>query len=802
MKAGLVFRCALTLSALTATAGEFYWLGAGNWRSYASAEMWTVDGTGKNPDGLVPGENDWIRTDSSSNFYFDFGGLSVTNKGFTNLDNWNTRNFGLRNGSLTITGSFTNYYIRPTIYDGCRFVHAATASSRLGFSAARSRFTVMSGAELEMYGTVYLDNGDFLVESGAKAVFDFTYFAFNEAAFNQGGDNYSQDNLGIFNSGETRFPNGFVMYPRATETSGPPEFRIRQQAGTMVLGGDMKWERPSKVNFGRCYFHLDGGRLEITDDVKISGFDINEMTAGAVVDVEIADGKTLDLSDMEFGEDTTLNVSGSGKLVLGDSAPAALNLGSTSTVLRFTDHVRIPQVTGYENATYEMSFTGRRGLEITSDVEGFLDAVKSQVAAPDGCEVESAEWRLAYFPSDSKTYYTNKQNANADFTNPSHWLTDGVEAADYPGYNDYLHPNAGQNTLLYWKLQGRVHKLRGLDYNGAHAYPNITLTLDNGTVEFTESFTNRRVTATMRTDARLVIPRGCKTVYAWQGAVNTYRICEGSRFDCFGDLLVGSLRVTNEVGGVVNFAPGSFTLTSEGWHLVPCWFDNRGAMDFPSGLEINSTCGYSNQLGPWSFNQRAGVMRFGGPLVNVNAEHEFRFNLSGGTLKVDSDLSMGFFTEVGMPDENVSASIDVAADRTLDWTNAVFASGTELFKKGDGTLRIGADSSDTLTVSGGVLRVEGPVAVPVLTVAEGAKVEFASGDVEIGSGDIAATALFSVDAKAVKRGRISATLVRSQDAALLEAIRDRAVIDEKYRLVIVGDAVHVVSALGLRVIVK
>jgi hypothetical protein len=266
-------------------------------------------------------------------------------------------------------------------------------------------------------------------------------------------------------------------------------------------------------------------------------------------------------------------------------------------------------------------------------------------------------------------------------------------------------------------------------------------------------------------------------------------------------MLVGALRVTNDVGGVVNFAPKSFTLNGWGWHLVPCWFDNQGQWDFPNGLTIDSVCTYSNQLGPWSFNQRNGTMRFGGPLVNNNAEHRFDFNLYGGTLKVDADLEMGFCTSVGMPEENTTASIDVAEGKTLNWTNATFAAGTRLYKKGAGTLRLGVDVPE-LVVSNGILRVEGAATVEKLSLSSGATFVFAAeGAVNLGSIEMEEGSTFSIDESLMRR-RYVRVLAKSSDAETLEAVCARMTVPESYAVQVAGDELRIVNKLGLKVIVR
>jgi hypothetical protein len=265
---------------------------------------------------------------------------------------------------------------------------------------------------------------------------------------------------------------------------------------------------------------------------------------------------------------------------------------------------------------------------------------------------------------------------------------------------------------------------------------------------------------------------------------------------------VGSWRITNEADGTVEFSPKSFVLTTEGWHLVSSWFENSGNMNFPNGLTIDSVCTASNQWGPWIFRQKSGVMRFGGPLVKNNTNgHPYCFDLSGGTLAVDADLAMEFFDYVGMSNENTTASIDVAEGKTLTWTNAAFAAGTRLYKKGAGTLRLGADVPE-MVVSNGILRVEGAATVEKLSLSSGATFVFAAeGAVNLGTIEMEEGSTFSIDESLMRR-RYVRVLAKSSDAETLEAVCARMVVPESYAVQVAGDELRIVNKLGLKVIVR
>jgi hypothetical protein len=474
--------------------------------------------------------------------------------------------------------------------------------------------------------------------------------------------------------------------------------------------------------------------------------------------------------------------------------------------VKFTSHVELEEVEGYENAVFEIA--SPKGVQINSKDEEFKSYMLDQVQLPDGWASERNDYKLAVYPEASSRYYYIQPEKPKDFSDLSIWRTGEPEnllqAESFPGYADYIHPKIeGQNTHFSFHLNGVAYKIRGMNYEYAHDYPAIKFDLyDNGSFEFVESFVNRRIDAAITEGSRLIIGRDCTAEYQWQGAINYSRIKNGGRFDALGVLNVGSWQVINDAGGVVNFDPVSFTLTGHGWHTVSSGFENSGNMNFPNGLVINSTCTYLNQWGPWIFRQKSGVMRFGGPLVKNNTDgHPYCFDLSGGTLAVDADLAMEFFDYVGMSNENTTASIDVAEGKTLTWTNAAFVAGTCLYKKGAGTLRLGADVPE-LVVSNGILRVEGVATVEKLSLSSGATFVFAAeGAVNLGDVEMEEGSMFSIDESLMRR-RYVRVLAKSSDAETLEAVCARMVVPESYAVQVAGDELRIVNKLGLKVIVR
>ena len=131
----------------------------------------------------------------------------------------------------------------------------------------------------------------------------------------------------MYNSGNLEIPLGFTLGGSAG--THPCVFTLWQKSGSLTLGGDLTMVDASD----KARFILSGGTVDATNNVAFVGFDSVVMTNDASATVNVAAGKTRDLTTMSVLGGTSLVTAGDGSLRIGDSAPSALSVESGCLVL-------------------------------------------------------------------------------------------------------------------------------------------------------------------------------------------------------------------------------------------------------------------------------------------------------------------------------------------------------------------------------------------------------------------------------------------------------------------------------------
>lgn len=334
-RAKAVFFLAAFMVAAVAAGDVFYWIGDGcgekTWGAFGDHKNWLV-GTNHvdctNPQGLVPGADDeiFIGEHGESPYYarwfFDLGGATRTVKCINSphLD-WKRRYMSVTNGTLEFAGSFTNRRFEVKIFDDGKLKVGDGAVSLLGDSGTRSAIKVYDGGSFELGGDVSFYNYDTEVHPGGSFTLDTSRFVFS--VNNNNSDAHAGQ--GIFNEGTTDFPGGVILAGTA-RWADPTVFHIRQAAGTMTLGGDIRRDRGTSGR-GELKFSLAGGVLKATDDVSFIGLLSASTDPDTFAELCVTDDHTLDISPFSFGENTSLVKTGSGRLKTA-SLPATLSVES------------------------------------------------------------------------------------------------------------------------------------------------------------------------------------------------------------------------------------------------------------------------------------------------------------------------------------------------------------------------------------------------------------------------------------------------------------------------------------------
>ena len=301
-------------------------LASPNWKSFGDAGNWAIgtDKTSANPDGRIPGSEDCLfyGTDSETLKCFDLGGENFTLRGlFSDANYWQAHYFLVRNGGLTFSESFTNIGARVRISDGGRFVLAAGSSTRAGQGGTPNVYEVRDGGELRINGAFYIHKLLMTVAQGGSATLQPSVFNVDSTANKNNGITF------IRNCGTLNLPSG-------VEIGGyggvrPNVILFEQIDGTMNVGGNFKMSQYGD----RAEFVLCGGTVNVTENSKFDNFGSVMMTNDAVATVNVAAGKTLDLTKMVFRSGTVLTKTGEGTVEFGDSVPETLDIVEGSMAL-------------------------------------------------------------------------------------------------------------------------------------------------------------------------------------------------------------------------------------------------------------------------------------------------------------------------------------------------------------------------------------------------------------------------------------------------------------------------------------
>ena len=175
----------------------------------------------------------------------------------------------------------------------------------------RCKITVKNGGALEIHGDFWPRCADFEIEEGGSWLYgaDVTL------------QNCNKNFLWYLNNrGTATFENGLCKF---SNTWSAP-WKICQLAGEMVWGG------PFKVENNLYYqIELTGGKVSATGDVLFTYDSARDnyfkFTDGADLDIEVADGKTLDLTPFTYDGTATIRKTGEGVLTLAD-VPTAISM--------------------------------------------------------------------------------------------------------------------------------------------------------------------------------------------------------------------------------------------------------------------------------------------------------------------------------------------------------------------------------------------------------------------------------------------------------------------------------------------
>lgn len=297
-----------------------------NWKSFKDYENWAVgtDKTSENPDSRIPGSEDDIfyGRETENLQCFDLGGEDHTvRRLYSDANYWQPHYFLVRNGGLVFSESFTNIGARVCVFNGGRFVLGVESSTRGGIGGTPNVYEVHDGGELQINGAFYIHKLQMTVEQGGSATLQPSVFDVDSTANKNNGITF------IRNRGTLNLPSGVQIGGYGGVR--PNVILFEQLEGVMNVGGNFNMKQYGD----RAEFVLSGGTVNVTADSKFVNFGSVVMTNDAVATVNVAEGKTLDLTKMDFRSGTILTKIGDGVVKFGASVPETLNVAEGSMAL-------------------------------------------------------------------------------------------------------------------------------------------------------------------------------------------------------------------------------------------------------------------------------------------------------------------------------------------------------------------------------------------------------------------------------------------------------------------------------------
>lgn len=285
------------------------------WQDWANPANWLVDGAAAT---AAPGAGDTIKQPIKTNgstWKWDLGGGGYTVDSLSFVDNWGINDtYAFRNGSLTVSSQSQFLRRAKILVDEGATLSLYNAEFGVNWNDGNERVlvSVADSGTVEIHGNNFLPRCvEFNIQPGGTWLYgkDTTLRNCNKNML-----------WYIVNSGTAIFENGLCKF---NGTWSAP-WQIRQMAGEMVWGG------PFKVQNNLYYqIELTGGKVSATGDVTFSYTpDLKnsfKFTDGADLDLDVADGKTLDLTPFTYAGAATLRKTGAGSLKLAD-VPTALSM--------------------------------------------------------------------------------------------------------------------------------------------------------------------------------------------------------------------------------------------------------------------------------------------------------------------------------------------------------------------------------------------------------------------------------------------------------------------------------------------
>ncbi len=397
----------------------FYWKGGAAFADFGDVASWATDADGTAATRL-PGRNDFVANVGSESeatavygtkyrlAKWDLLGGAQRFYGYVQVDTttkWKNWWIDLTNGTLTVgnptayankvagggsLGAFGHLY---NVWNGATLVYPADsyANGALAGSGLIERWEVHSGGTVRALGGLMFVSGA-KYKGGALVEDGGTLLLSPEALAVSG----NTSGIEIVNRGEMVCPKGLVWtntgYNQATTAeSGRDELLVVQEAGRMLLGGDVMRTNnyyASDVKLAsRLELILKGGVLEVTNSVRVAtsanSYETHvakmgeeagapfrrqafaSLGAEADVTIDVKPDSSIDMTEFTYGENARLTTKGAGALLFGPTLPAQLVFGGGALSFAAPEATTEPSVVSFASGA-----SGTFALRVWLDGDG------------------------------------------------------------------------------------------------------------------------------------------------------------------------------------------------------------------------------------------------------------------------------------------------------------------------------------------------------------------------------------------------------------------------------------------------
>lgn len=727
----------VAMATVAVNADTYYWkndtvYSDENWKLYSDWQSWAV-GTSSdagNPNQMVPQSTDdlyyGINNSWKTTCWMNLGGGDHALRCVVDGDlDFAYRFLNLKNGSLTFSGSMTNSGYRISLYDAGTLCLGAESSSRFGRGDQSTRVDVFSGGTLDVKGRLDIVSTFIEVHEGGLLLLDPTFL---------GSDSTYQktQTSSIINNGEIRAPNGFTF--GGTGASTMTKFDFMQNSGTLNLGGDVTCSsQRTSLNF-----YLNGGLVNVLENVAFVDASGNYpyvkcnamMTNDCSVTANVVMGKTFDVSNMTFGERTTLTKRGPGIVKVASALPAslvvmegvvepkastqlgtALTLSADASLRIAASGVTATAINGIENASVQVpdGMLSSSCVLFSSTNSALLSVIASKLATAGVIGAAANGNAVTYdIPHDSSVFFLKSSDTQTGgaidtfsdatsympFFSAATWSigrdsTAGNPNGYVPGPADDIFINTladTYRTLMAFDMGGATRLVRNYDKEGATERWGFNgIQVRNGTFGFTGNFKSTRSVVIAQDGGRFELGEDADVTLGNGDAQCFGIVKDGGEIVLRGSLNIVAYQADVRSGGYLKIDPkgGSISWTPNSGSSPRTYFDVSGTFDIPNGVAITSKRGDNS----FSFNLHDGsTLNLGGSVTMTSGVGNFE--LGSATVNVKNKIAITNFRTCNMLDNSV-ATFNVPKGSSINLSEMTFGANTTIEQYGAGRIIFG-----------------------------------------------------------------------------------------------------------------